>query len=161
MVSERERYSDREHPPSVEDCTSISYSLCSWGIWEVEYTHEFEDWWETLTVEQQEAIDDRVMLLETHGPALRRPVVGSITNSRHPNMKELRASKGGALRVLFAFDPRRHAILLLGGDKSGEWERWYEVAIPEADDLYDTPAGAASGRFDRRVTIEHQGESDA
>jgi hypothetical protein len=107
-------------------------------MWEVEYTHEFEDWWETLTIEQQEAIDDRVMLLAEHGPALRRPVVGDIKSSRHPNMKELRASKGGALRVLFAFDPRRHAILLLGGDKSGEWESWYRTAIPEADDLYDT-----------------------
>ena len=107
-------------------------------MWEIEYTHEFEDWWETLTIEQQEAIDDRVMLLAEHGPALRRPVVGDIRSSRHPNMKELRASRGGALRALFAFDPRRHAILLLGGDKSGEWESWYRTAVPEADDLYDT-----------------------
>ena len=53
-------------------------------------------------------------------------------------MKELRASKGSALRILFAFDPRRHAILLLGGDKSGQWNEWYQTAIPEADDLYDT-----------------------
>ena len=52
-------------------------------------------------------------------------------------MKELRASEGGALRVLFTFDPRRHAILLLGGDKSGRWQEWYESAIPSADDLYD------------------------
>jgi hypothetical protein len=52
-------------------------------------------------------------------------------------MKELRVSQGGALRVLFAFDPRRHAILLLGGDKSGQWEEWYETAIPAADVLYD------------------------
>ena len=107
-------------------------------MWEVDYTHEFEDWWQTLTIEQQEAIDDRVMLLAEHGPALRRPVVGEVKSSRHPNMKELRASKGGALRVLFAFDPRRQAILLIGGDKSGEWESWYKTAIPEADDLYDT-----------------------
>jgi hypothetical protein len=106
-------------------------------MWEVEYTHEFEEWWETLTVEQQEAIDDRVMLPAEHGPALRRPVVGEIKSSRHANMKELPASKDGALRVLFAFDPRRHAILLLGGDKSGSWESWYRTAIPEADELYD------------------------
>ena len=52
-------------------------------------------------------------------------------------MKELRASKGGALRVLFMFDPRRAVILLLGGDKTGEWDSWYESAIPAADDLYD------------------------
>jgi hypothetical protein len=51
-------------------------------------------------------------------------------------MKELRP-RGGHLRILFAFDPRRHAILLLGGDKSGKWSSWYETAIPEADRLYD------------------------
>lgn len=46
-------------------------------------------------------------------------------------------AKGGALRVLFTFDPRRHAILLVGGDKTGRWNEWYEWAIPVADDLYD------------------------
>ncbi|HDH27224.1 MAG TPA: diaminopimelate decarboxylase [Actinobacteria bacterium] len=78
------------------------------------------------------------MLLAEHGPSLKRPLVGEITSSRHPNMKELRVSKAGALRVLFAFDPQRHAILLLGGKKSGQWEQWYLWAIPAADDLYDT-----------------------
>jgi hypothetical protein len=107
-------------------------------MWEVEYTYEFEQWWLDLTQEQQEALDARVMLLAEHGPGLKRPVVGDIKASRHANMKELRTSKGGALRVLFAFDPRRHAILLLGGDKSGEWSDWYEWAVPQADDLYDT-----------------------
>ena len=107
-------------------------------MWEVEYTDEFGRWWDGLTQTQQEALDDRVMLLSEVGPRLRRPIVGEIKGSRHSNMKELRASQGGALRVLFAFDPRRHAILLLGGDKSGQWEAWYQRAIPEADDLYDT-----------------------
>ena len=107
-------------------------------MWEVEFTDEFGEWWETLTVDQQEAIDDRVMLLVEHGPGLRRPVIGDIKSSRHSNMKELRASKEGALRILFAFDPRPHDILLLGGDKSGEWDAWYRTAIPTADDLYDT-----------------------
>jgi len=106
-------------------------------MWEVEYTDEFEEWWRGLTEEQQEALDDRIMLLAEVGAGLKRPVVGEITGSRHSNMKEIRASKGGALRVLFAFDPRRHAILLLGGDKSGQWEEWYGRAIPEADRLYD------------------------
>lgn len=107
-------------------------------MWEVEYAHEFEDWWRELSVEQQEALDDRVMLLAEHGPGLKRPVVAEIESSRHSRMKELRVSGAGALRVLFAFDPRRHAILLLGGDKSGQWSKWYEQAIPKADDLYDT-----------------------
>lgn len=52
-------------------------------------------------------------------------------------MKELRAAKEGALRVLFMFDPRRQVILLVGGDKSGAWNDWYEWAVPLADDLYD------------------------
>ena len=52
-------------------------------------------------------------------------------------MKELRAAKGGALRVLLCFDPRRQAILLLGGDKTGAWNEWYEWAVRLADDLYD------------------------
>jgi hypothetical protein len=106
-------------------------------VWEVEYTDEFEQWWLLLTDDQQEALDDRVTLLAEAGPGLKRPVIGDIKTSRHANMKELRASKGGALRVLFAFDPRRHAILLLGGDKSGQWKEWYRWAIPQADDLYD------------------------
>ncbi len=60
----------------------------------------------------------------------------TISGSRHANMKELRP-RGGNLRVLFAFDPRRLAILLIGGDKSGEWNAWYQRMIPLADDLYD------------------------
>jgi len=106
-------------------------------MWEVEYTDEFAECWMGLTQDQQEALDDRVMLLAQRGPALGRPVTDTMAGSRHPNMAELRASKGGALRVLFAFDPRRHAILLFGGDKSGRWNEWYRSAVPQADDLYD------------------------
>jgi hypothetical protein len=79
----------------------------------------------------------RVELLEVEGPALGRPTVDTIKGSRHLNMKELRVSKGGAIRVLFAFDPQRWAVLLLGGDKAGQWESWYSEAIPVADDLFD------------------------
>ena len=106
-------------------------------MWEVEVTGEFEEWWDSLGVEQQESLTDRVVLLGERGPDLGRPVVERIHQSRHHNMKELRASKGGALRVLFIFDPRRHMILLLGGDKSGRWSAWYDLAIPMADDIYD------------------------
>ena len=106
-------------------------------MWEVEFTDQFEQWWRRLSQDQQEAVDERVMLLAERGPALKRPIVGAVSISRHHNMKELRVSRAGALRVLFAFDPRRHAILLLGGDKSGRWSRWYASAVPEADRLYD------------------------
>jgi hypothetical protein len=104
--------------------------------YEVNYTDEFGRWWEELTVEQREHIAARVELLEQHGPTLGRPLVDRIKRSAFHHMKELRCSSDGALRVLFAFDPRQQAILLLGGDKSGDWNNWYDWAIPKADELY-------------------------
>lgn len=106
-------------------------------MWVVEFTDQFAYWWDGLDVQQQAALGARIDLLESRGPDLGRPAVDRISGSRHRNMKELRASEGGALRVLFAFDPRRQAILLLGGDKSGQWTEWYEWAISAADDLYN------------------------
>jgi hypothetical protein len=111
------------------------------AAWEVEITDQYRDWWDELTADQQDSVTDRVMLLAEHGPGLGRPVVDRIHGSRHHNMKELRAAKDGALRVLFMFDPRRQVILLLGGDKSEEWDDWYRWAVPLADDLYDTYLG--------------------
>ena len=103
-------------------------------------TDEFAEWYAHLTPEQAGAIDARVELLEDTGPSLGRPTVDTINTSRHSNMKELRCSKDGALRILFIFDPLRQAILLLGGDKaeSARWNDWYTTAVPHADSLYDT-----------------------
>jgi hypothetical protein len=106
-------------------------------VLEVLYTDEFGTWFETLEEDQQDAVIARVELLETEGPSLGRPTVDTIVGARHPNMKELRVSKGGAIRILFAFDPRRQAVLLIGGDKTGQWSAWYDKAIPIADDLFD------------------------
>jgi hypothetical protein len=105
--------------------------------WEVEVTNEFKVWFASLNERQQEAVTDRVDLLAEQGPALRRPVVGDIEGSRHENMKELRASSDGHLRVLFMFDPRKQIIFLIGGDKTGRWKEWYDEMIPVGDDLYD------------------------
>ncbi len=111
-------------------------------VWDVEYTDQFDDWYQNLTVEDQDAVIARVELLERAGPGLGRPVVDNVHQSRHPNMKELRAER--TIRVLFAFDPRRVAILLIGGDKSPDdprsanWNDWYDHYTPIADDLYDT-----------------------
>ena len=104
--------------------------------WEVEYTDQFGDWWERLSEEEQEAVTAAVNVLERRGPALGRPLVDTIKQSRHANMKEL-IPPAGNLRVLFAFDPRRTAILLIGGDKSGEWNAWYDRFVPVADVLFD------------------------
>lgn len=105
--------------------------------WDVEFTDEFEAWFDDLTEAQQEAITDRVGLLAGTGPSLGRPYVDTISSSRLANLKELRCAQQGALRILFVFDPRRTAILLLGGDKSGQWLEWYEHAIPQAELLYE------------------------
>lgn len=105
-------------------------------MWQVEYTDQFESWWDELTDDERERVTAAVELLEEYGPSLGRPTVETLQGSRHPNMKELRP-RGGHLRVLFAFDPRRTAILLCGGDKSGAWSAWYEEAIPIADQLYE------------------------
>jgi hypothetical protein len=104
--------------------------------YEVNFTAEFGNWWDGLNFAHQEDVTTRVELLEEHGPTLGRPVVDRIQGSAFHNMKELRCSSDGALRVLFVFDPRREAILLLGGDKTGSWNDWYEWAIPRADALY-------------------------
>ena len=105
-------------------------------MWRVEYTDQFEDWWLTLSEQEQEAMTAAVEALEDRGPALGRPFVDSIQASRHANMKELRP-RGGHMRVMFAFDSRRTAILLIGGDKTGQWESWYDEMVPIADALYD------------------------
>jgi hypothetical protein len=104
--------------------------------WEVLFTDEVNEWLRSLSQDQQDAVVARVRLLQEQGPSLGRPVVDTVKGSTYQNMKELRASKGGALRILFVFDPLRRAILLVGGDKSGQWEAWYRQAIPAADALY-------------------------
>ena len=106
--------------------------------WEVEYTDELGDWWASLTEAAQESIDASVRLLEEKGPGLGFPHSSGIKGSRHPHMRELRIQhEGRPYRILYAFDPRRCAILLLGGDKTGN-DRWYLSQVPLADRLYDT-----------------------
>ena len=105
--------------------------------WEVEFTDEFEAWWNSLSVAEQEEIDAKVDLLEERGPTLSRPHADVVVTSRHRNMKELRGKvEERHLRVLFAFDPRRAALLLIGGDKTDN-PKWYEEFVPIADELFD------------------------
>jgi len=104
--------------------------------WEIEYTDQFEEWWITLSGPEQTAIDKAVEALQRDGPSLGRPLADAVHRSRHANMKELRPPSS-TIRNLFAFDPRRSAILLIGGDKARQWNAWYERMIPIADQLYD------------------------
>jgi hypothetical protein len=105
--------------------------------WDIEYTDEFGEWWETLSAGEQEDVDASVRLLEEHGPHLGYPHGSGIEGSRLSHLRELRIQHGGRpYRVLYAFDPRRAAILLLGGDKTGD-DRWYEKNVPHAERLYE------------------------
>jgi hypothetical protein len=114
-----------------------AYSARMESAWEIEATDEVADWYESLTIGQQIALEARLALLERYGPGLRRPTIGEIKGSAFdPQMKELICDEAGAFRVLFTFDPRRHAVLLFGGDKTGQWNKWYKTAIPEADRRY-------------------------
>ena len=105
--------------------------------WEVEYTDEFGGWWAGLDEASQDKIAATVRLLATQGPALPFPYSSGIKGSRHEQMRELRIqSSGSPLRIFYAFDPRRTAILLIGGNKAGK-DRFYEEYVPWADGLYD------------------------
>lgn len=105
--------------------------------WEVEFTDEFGDWWDKLNADEQVSVDAAVRMLEVAGPRLRFPQTSGIAGSKHGNMRELRVQhEGRPYRILYAFDPRRAAILLIGGDKTGN-NRWYQEYVPVADRLYD------------------------
>ena len=104
---------------------------------EVEYSDEFGAWWEGLTEGEQESVAASVGLLERKGPSLPFPYSSGIERSRHGHMRELRVQHAGdPYRVLYAFNPRRKALLLVGGNKGGD-DRWYEKAVPLADRIYD------------------------
>jgi hypothetical protein len=105
-------------------------------MWEVLVTDEFREWYEELAQDDQEPIRAAMGVLERRGPNLKRPLVGEILSSRHKNMKEL-IPPATDIRILFVFDPRRNALMLLGGDKAGTWDDWYLENVPHADDLYD------------------------
>lgn len=105
------------------------------------WTGEFGDWWQSLSEGEQEDIAAIVALLEARGPHLPFPYSSGVEGSRHGHMRELRVQSGGEpLRIFYAFDPRRTAILLIGGNKTGD-ERFYERTIPRADKIYDDHLG--------------------
>lgn len=105
--------------------------------WDIEYTDEFGAWWNSLDDAEQASVAAYVGLLEERGPSLGDPYTSKITTSKHGHMRELRIQhQGRPYRVLYAFDPRRVALLLIGGDKTGSG-RWYEEFVPIADRLYD------------------------
>ena len=110
--------------------------------WEINGTDEFAEWFGRLEEPEQDEVIAVVELLARDGPTLGRP----------HNMKELRPrSEAKHLRILYVFDPRREAVLLLGGDKEGQWDRWYASAVPEAERLYERYLAEIDGSGDSNV----------
>ena len=103
-------------------------------MWEVVTTREFDAWSQSLTADRNEQVIASLRRVANDGPNLGRPRVDSIKGSRVHNLKELRVA--GGVRVLFAFDPNRRAVMLMGGDKTGSWNRWYPRNVRAAERLY-------------------------
>jgi hypothetical protein len=108
-------------------------------MWHVATTDEFDEWFADQDEDGQAELIAKVELLKLLGPALRRPHADTLNGSKHANMKELRADTADkVMRVAFAFDPDRAAILLVAGDKSGvSQKRFYKQLIAKADELFD------------------------
>lgn len=111
------------------------------SVWEILMTSEVADFLETLYATDRKShtlVNQAILILERNGPAEGRPLVDTVTGSAMANLKELRpgSATGSEVRILFAFDPWRSAILLVAGDKAGRWKSWYRDAILEAERLY-------------------------
>lgn len=107
--------------------------MSKWKVHTVEY---FDEWWEDLSEDETIEISAVISLLRELGPMLRYPYTSGISDSKFDIMRELRIQyKGKPYRILYAFDPERTAILLLGGNKTGK-DRWYKKHVPIADKLF-------------------------
>jgi hypothetical protein len=106
--------------------------------WEIILVPEVHDWYLALDDLSASLVRDAVELLAERGPSLGRPSADRIAGSSLHNLKELRPGSAGRteIRILFIFDPRRQAVLLVAGDKAGNWTRWYRDAIKLAEDRY-------------------------
>ena len=111
------------------------------GSWEILMTEDVERFLDELYEKDRKShslVNQAILVLERNGPGEGRPLVDTVVGTSVANLKELRpgSSAGSEVRVLFAFDPWRSAILLVAGDKSGRWRSWYRWAVPRAELLY-------------------------
>jgi hypothetical protein len=108
-------------------------------VWEVILLEEVEDWFLNLEGKTAEQVEAAIDNLAERGPALGRPLVDTVHHSSVSNLKELRPGSEGSteVRILFAFDPWRQAVLLVAGDKSGQWKDWYRLNVPVAEERFD------------------------
>jgi hypothetical protein len=110
-------------------------------VWAVILVEEVASWYRDLEVDDPasaKSVAAAIDELEAEGPTLGRPLVDSITGASIRNLKELRPGSTGRseIRILFVFDPARQAVLLVAGDKAGNWTRWYRENIPLAERRY-------------------------
>lgn len=110
--------------------------------WDVD-VELIDGWLKSIDDDTYDQVVAALRILASVGPALGRPLVDSIVGSRYKNMKELRPGSSGRseVRILFIFDPRRWAIMLLAGDKSARWKTWYRTSIPIAEERYERHLG--------------------
>jgi hypothetical protein len=120
--------------------------------WIVRLADPFEDEFEALPESVQEELLARAKLLEEYGPSLGRPWADTLKGSDHANMKELRFDAAdGVWRVAFAFDPKRQAILLVAGDKSGGSQtKFYKRLLNTADERYAAHLKALQGETKKK-----------
>jgi len=106
--------------------------------WTVSFSRAVTDWLDSVDEDTYELFQAAVKVLREEGPSLGRPLVDRVKHSKLHNLKELRPGSTGRseIRALFVFDPQRRAILLVIGDKSGQWDTWYTTAIPRAEAMY-------------------------
>jgi hypothetical protein len=105
--------------------------------WEVRFYPECEREVDELEEAVRVELFKRLGKLEEFGPDLGRPDVDTLNGSSFPNMKELRFQLNGLWRFAFAFDPKRQAIVLVGGDKEGERSaRFYSRLVKTADSRF-------------------------
>lgn len=133
-------------------CAAHNISIIVEGVtWEIELDDAVERWFLELCEadpESADLVEQAIEALAEHGPTLSRPLADRIKGSYLHNLKELRPASAGRseVRILFAFDPRRSAILLVAGDKAGQWQRWYEEAILLAEKRYEQHLVRIGGR---------------
>lgn len=103
---------------------------------DINVTDAFKEWFDELDEQDTEAVVYSVTLLEDKGTSLKHPHSSNLNGTTYP-LRELRVQSGGRpLRVIYAFDPKREALLILGGDKTGD-DRFYETIIPKAEKLWE------------------------
>jgi hypothetical protein len=123
--------------------------------WETEESAEFDDWFDKLGEDDQIQVIAAVEYLEQTGPAARMPLSYPIKQNNSCGMKELRPGSSGRseVRILYAFDFRRKALLLLGGDKAerrSDWDSWYDRNVRVADAIFQREVARARGEAARQ-----------